>query len=493
MKRAGILLPIFSLPSSYGIGDFGEEAYKFIDFLSECGQSIWQILPLTQTSFGDSPYQSPSAFAMNPYFIDPQELCKKGYVTEAELLPLVCGESAIDYGRLYETRYPFLKLAYSRFSKNPPRDFFTYIEKQREWLDDYALFMAIKNEKNAGEFINWDTETVCRENLEELLLEYREEVGFWKFLQYELECEWHKILSYAHEKGIKIMGDLPIYVAYDSADVWGNPEQFLLDEARRPLKVAGVPPDAFSDEGQMWGNPLYDWDYMRGDGYSWWARRFARAKSLYDIVRIDHFVGFSNYYAIPNGAKRATEGEVKVGVGYPLFEAVLSRVGKIEIVAEDLGMLQNGVAELLSKTGFPNMRVIQFSFDGENNPHARENHIENCVVYTGTHDNPTSYGYYKSLDAKAQKRARQKLGGEGHISDRFIAHAMGSVAKTVIIPMADYLRLGDEARLNAPSSMGAGNWSWRLRRGYRTKCLRERILALTPRARLSKSFKRGCK
>ena len=479
MKRTGILLPIFSLPSKYGIGNIGREAYKFIDFLSETGQSIWQILPLSQTSFGDSPYQSPSAFALNPYFIDPDALVAKGYVTKNELSMLPLGGARVDYGELYETRYPFLRLAYSRFEKNIPRAFYSFCKREREWLDDYALFMAIKNRKNSGEFLNWDEATLRRENLSELWYEYGEDANFWRFLQFELDEQWRALRSYARKKKIKIMGDLPIYVALDSADVWGCPEQFLLDERRRPSKVAGVPPDAFSDDGQLWGNPLYDWDYMKGDGYGWWCRRFARAKALYDVIRIDHFVGFSNYYAIPSGAERATEGRVMKGGGYPFFEAVSSRLGRLDIVAEDLGMLQDGVAELLRLTGFPNMRVIQFSFGGENNPHAPENHVKNCVVYTGTHDNPTSLGYYASLSPDEKRRVRATLGGTGHICDRFIALAMKSVADTVIIPIGDYLRLGNEGRLNAPSSTGGANWSWRLRKGYATACLKARITEAT--------------
>ena len=275
------------------------------------------------------------------------------------------------------------------------------------------------------------------------------------------------------------MGDLPIYTALDSADVWGNPEEFLLGEDLSPAKVAGVPPDAFSEEGQLWGNPLYNWDKMREGGYTWWKRRFKRANELYDLIRIDHFVGFSNYYSIPKGAASAKEGEVVMGVGYPFFEEVMREVGKIDIVAEDLGMLQNGVAELLSKTGFPNMRVIQFSFGGENNPHAPENHVKNCVVYTGTHDNPTSLGYWSSLSKEEQREASKKLiAGGAHISDRFVKTAMASVAETVIIPMQDHLRLDDAARLNAPSTT-EGNWSWRLRRGYNTGCLRSRVLSVT--------------
>lgn len=492
MKRSGILLPIFSLPSRYGIGTLGKEAYKFVDFLVETKQTVWQILPLSQTSFGDSPYQSPSAFACNPYFLDPEILLEKGYVKKCDLALLTDIEGSIDYGRVYCERYAFLRRAHDGFKKSIPAAYRAFCKSESAWLDSYALFMSIKFDKNVGEFLNWDIATVKRENLDELKERYSDEVEFWKFLQFEFSVEWRALRRYANSRGIKIMGDLPIYTALDSADVWGNPEEFLLGEDLRPTKVAGVPPDAFSAEGQLWGNPLYNWDKMSEGGYTWWKRRFKRAKSLYDIIRIDHFVGFSNYYSIPATAASATEGEVVMGVGYPFFEEVIGEVGRIDIVAEDLGMLQNGVAELLMKTGFPNMRVIQFSFGGENNPHAPENHVKNCVVYTGTHDNPTSLGYWKSLTKEEKRAASARLAGGGrYISDRFIETAMSSVANTVIIPMADYMRLDDSARLNAPSTTG-GNWSWRLPKRYNTGCLRERVSDMTARhKRCARNAKRA--
>ena len=492
MKKCGILLPIFSLPSKYGIGTLGKEAYKFVDFLKATKQSIWQILPLSQTSFGDSPYQSPSAFAGNPYFLDPDILCKKGYVTAEDFALLSNTEGRIDYGRVYNERYAFLRRAHAGFLRSVPQKYFAFCKREREWLDSYALFMSIKFDKNVGEFLNWDEETVKKQNLEKLTEKYSRDIEFWKFLQFEFDEEWRELRRYANGQGIKIMGDLPIYTALDSADVWGNPEEFLLGEDLRPTKVAGVPPDAFSAEGQLWGNPLYNWERMREGGYAWWKRRFKRAKSLYDIIRIDHFVGFSNYYSIPATAASATEGEVVMGVGYPFFEEVMRDVGKIDIVAEDLGMLQNGVAELLSKTGFPNMRVIQFSFGGECNPHAIENHVKNCVVYTGTHDNSTSYGYWKSLPNEEKRKASAILSKDGrHISDRFINTAMSSIADTVIIPMTDYMRLDDSARLNAPSTTGC-NWSWRLPKRYNTACLRERVYEMAKKhKRSARSFKKA--
>ncbi len=476
MKKCGILLPVFSLPSRYGIGTFGKSAYKFIDFLDRTGQSLWQILPLTQTSFGDSPYQSPSAFAGNPYFIDPDVLYERGYIEKSDLDALTPTGDYIDYGRLYAERYPLLRRAYEGFSKARPDDYEAFLKENEFWLDSYALFMSIKDDMGGGDFHFWPEDLLGRRDMPTLLEKYAESMDYYRFIQYEFFSQWKALRSYATSKDIQIIGDLPIYVSCDSADLWSEPEQFLLDERLVPTRVAGVPPDAFSATGQLWGNPLYNWDGMREDGYSWWVERIRHAARLYDKIRIDHFVGFSNYFSIPKDAKTPAEGVVLMGPGLGLFERIKAQVPEADIIAEDLGMLQNGVAELLAGTGFPGMKVIQFSFEGgESNPHTLSNHTAQSVVYTGTHDNPTSRGFWDSLSRSQKLRyARRMPVGYKNSVDRMIAYAMSSVADTVIIPMQDYLGLGNEARINAPSTTGS-NWSWIMSEDYNRTTLIKKV------------------
>ena len=478
MKKCGILLPIFSLPSSYGIGSFGKSAYDFVDFLDRAGQSYWQILPLSQTSFGDSPYQSPSAFAGNPYFIDPDILFEKGYIEKCDLDALTKAQGRIDYGRLYEERYPLLRKAHQSFLKNIPEDYEDFLRENSDWLDNYALFMAIKGKCGGGDFHYWQPSVLHKENIEELRSELSTEISFFCFVQYEFITQWTALRKYANSKDVKIIGDLPIYVSCDCADLWGEPEQFLLDENLWPARVAGVPPDDFSATGQLWGNPLYDWDYMKAHGYDWWVRRIRHAAVLYDKIRIDHFIGFSNYFSIPKDAASPLEGSVMKGPGYEIFEVIKREVPEADIIAEDLGMLREGVDELLLRTGFPGMKVIQFSFEGgDSNPHTLKNHTENCVVYTGTHDNPTAKGFIDSLDRSRKLRYSRRM-SKGYKSavDRMIAYAMSSVADTVIIPIQDYLKLGDEARINAPSTK-EGNWGFILPDGALKTTLSKRIKA----------------
>lgn len=475
MKKCGILLPIFSLPSEYGIGTFGRSAYEFIDFLNSCGQSIWQILPLSPTSYGDSPYQSPSAFAGNPYFIDPRVLLEKGYVREEDLAELSPAGERIDYGLLYRERYPFLRKAYVGFMKNVPTDYDEFKAKHERWLMPYALFMAIKDEMGGCDFHLWPDELLHGGKDPELYEKYKGSMEFYIFMQYEFFSEWSALKAYANSKGIEIMGDIPIYVAPDSADVWSEPYEFMLDERLNPKSVAGVPPDAFSADGQLWGNPLYDWERMRDGGYDWWVRRISHAAEMYDKVRIDHFLGFSNFFSIPAGASTPAEGTVVKGPRMDLFSVVKEKCPGIDIVAEDLGMLRDGVEELLSATGFPGMKVIQFSFDGYDNPHDPKNHTKNSVVYTGTHDNSTTLGFWSSLERSARLRYSRRLPkSRTEIVDRLIAYAMQSVAETVIIPMQDYLHLGDEARINAPSTKN-GNWGWIMPSNYRRAPIAKRI------------------
>ena len=479
MKKTGILLPIFSLPSEYGIGTFGKEAYEFVDFLKKTGQSYWQILPLNPTSYGDSPYQSPSAFAGNPYFIDPELLVHDGYLDVEDLASLTKTGERIDYGNIYNERFSLLRRAFSCFSRNVPEDFFEFLKREEYWLENYALFMALKHANGGKAFHEWSFDEIHKTDLEALKKKNSEEMDFHFFLQYLFDKQWKTLKLYANSRGIEIIGDIPIYVSLDSADVYGAPENFLLDKDLKPTLVAGVPPDDFSKEGQLWGNPLYDWDKMRENGYLWWCLRVKRASELYDKIRIDHFLGFSNYFAIPAGAKSALEGSIKKGVGYSLFIRIREEVPKASIIAEDLGMLQDGVLELLSATGFPGMKVMQFSLGGKDNPHAPQNHVENCVVYTGTHDNPTSLGFYNSLTAWEKRKLRARLPKTSRNTlDRFIDYALSTPAKTVIIPIQDYLGLGNEARINAPST-DTGNWCWIMPKSYNSEKIREKIKSHT--------------
>ena len=479
MKKTGILLPIFSLPSDYGIGTFGAAAYEFVDFLKKTNQSYWQILPLNPTSFGDSPYQSPSAFAGNPYFIDPELLVRDGYLEDGDLASLSKTGEKIDYGIIYNERFPLLRRAFLRFSENVPEDFFEFLKREGYWLENYALFMALKEANGGRAFHEWSYDEIHKTDLEALTEKHSDEIEFQYFLQYIFDKQWKTLKKYANERGIEIIGDIPIYVSLDSADVYGSPESFLLDKDLKPTLVAGVPPDDFSKEGQLWGNPLYDWDKMREDGYTWWCKRVKRASELYDKIRIDHFLGFSNYFAIPSGAKSALEGTVKKGVGYTLFIRIREEVPKASIIAEDLGMLQDGVAELLSATGFPGMKVMQFSLGGKDNPHAPENHTENCVVYTGTHDNPTSLGFYKSLSEWEKRKLRARLPKTSRNTlERFIDYALSTPAKTVIIPIQDYLALGNEARINAPST-DEGNWTFIMPKSYNSEKVIKKIISHT--------------
>jgi 4-alpha-glucanotransferase len=370
-----------------------------------------------------------------------------------------------------------LRLAHTRFKKKIPKDYFDFTLKNADWLDSYALFMSVKDEMGGGDFHTFPHEYLHRTDIEGMEDRFAEGISFYKFVQYEFFTQWKKLRKYANSKGIKIIGDIPIYVSADSADVWGNPEEFLLDENLCPTAVAGVPPDAFSEDGQLWGNPLYNWERMKKNVYKWWCRRIGHAKELYDKIRIDHFVGFSNYFSIPKDAKTPAEGEIVKGPRYSLFECIREAHPDADIIAEDLGMMQDGVEALLRMTGFPGMKVIQFSFEGDDNPHALDKHTENTVVYTGTHDNPTTNGFFAAL-SKSKRLKYSKILPKTHknIVDRTIAYAMSSVSDTVIIPIQDYMRLGDEARINAPSTTGS-NWSWMLPEDYAALPLKRRIAA----------------
>ena len=474
---------ISSLPSPYGIGTLGREAYKFVDFLKKAGQSFWQVLPVCPTSYGDSPYQSCSAFAGNPYFIDLDTLCNEGLLKKNEIDNYFFGDNqtAVDYKRLFDNRYPVLRTAYSRFEKNG--DYDRFVAENDFWLDDYALFMALKENDHFRCWLWWDeelrflsteTETVLREK-------FARNIGFYKFIQYEFYKQWAALKSYANSNGIRIIGDMPIYVALDSAEVWRTPELFELDENKLPKRVAGCPPDAFSEAGQLWGNPLYNWDKMEQDGYEWWIKRIEMSFKLYDRVRIDHFRGFESYYTIPYGREDAKIGAWEKGPGMKLFNAVKARLGEVDIIAEDLGFLTEDVHKLLSDSGYPGMRVLEFAFNPyEDNLYLPHNLDKNTVAYTGTHDNDTFVGYYTKTKGAEREFVNSYLGvrRKTEAADAAVRVLMASCADTVIIPLQDYLSKGSEARMNTPSTVG-GNWLWRIPSDDITDELADKIAHIT--------------
>lgn len=487
-RAAGVLLPITSLPSPYGIGTVGKAAYEFVDFLKKAGQTYWQILPAGPTGYGDSPYQSFSTYAGNPYFIDLEELIEAGYLTKEECDEAVLGDNPqyVDYEKQYFGRFPLLMKAYERFCAaggNDSKAYRTFVKQNAYWLDDYALFMAIKNEYGGKSYTLWEED--IRRHEPSAIERYREkcsgDYGFYCFLQYEFKRQWTAWKTYANENGVEIIGDIPIYVAPDSADTWANPSLFQLDENVTPVKVAGCPPDYFCPTGQLWGNPLYDWDYHKKTGYDWWTRRIAYCYELYDVVRIDHFRGFDEYYAIPYGDPTAEFGHWEKGPGFDLFATLKNRLGDINVIAEDLGFLTPSVLELVEKTGYPGMKVLQFAFspegDSEYLPH---NYPRNSIVYTGTHDNDTTVSCFASFSREEKAFARDYLGVSSarNINWAFIRSAFASVSDTAVIMMQDYLNLGAEARMNTPSTLG-DNWKWRLLPGQIDEELAEKIHRLT--------------
>ncbi len=494
-RSCGILLPVTSLPSKYGIGCFSTEAYRFIDFLVEAGQTWWQILPLGQTGYGDSPYQSFSTFAGNPYFIDLEQLAGEGYLTLEELEQYDFGSnpSYVDYERIYQVRYLILHKAFenSPFASSPKGKwsdsrynqdryaFETYIKNNQEWLDDYAFYSALKGRFENAAWTEWDEDIRLRrpEAMKKWHTELQSSIRFFCFIQYMFFRQWKAIKEYAAKHGIRILGDLPIYVALDSADTWSHPELFKLDEFGRPTVVAGCPPDAFSATGQLWGNPIYDWKRHRRENYAWWKSRMERAFFLYDAVRIDHFRGFESYYEIPADSETAMIGEWVKGPGMELFHALKEVIGGRQVIAEDLGFLTPEVHELLKESGYPGMKVLQFAFDAKSDSEYQPHHYTpNCVVYTGTHDNETTRGWFDSVDPKIRDYAFRYLGvnNKDDALQAMIRAAMMSVAGICIIPMQDYLGLGNEARINMPSTLG-GNWKWRLRPGAIKKSLAKQL------------------
>lgn len=466
MRTSGVLMHISSLPSSQGIGTFGKSAYKFVDMLRDAGQTYWQILPLCPTSFGDSPYQSFSTFAGNPYFIDLEILEKQGYIFPEEYKSIDFGQDSlrVDYEKIYFGRNKVFDFVEKHFFENLPSDYEEFCVRNASWLDDYSLFMALKDEFDGKSFCDWPEKIKGKDP--DTLASYREKlknkIPRYKMLQYLFFDQWGKLKGYANENGIKIIGDLPIYVALDSADVWANPKNFIMDEQNIPTVVAGCPPDAFSKKGQLWGNPVYDWDYMKADNYSWWVERMRFALKMYDVIRIDHFRGFDSFYCIENGRPDATVGEWRKGPGMDLFRALKKELGTLPVIAEDLGFLTPSVKRLLKASKFPGMKVLQFAFSaGEDADYLPHNYTKNSVVYTGTHDNDTIIGWIKSARRAELKYAREYMNCKRDLNKAMMRTAMASVSDTAILTMQDLLYLGKEARMNVPSTLGT-NWMWRV-------------------------------
>ncbi|WP_302326439.1 4-alpha-glucanotransferase [Enterocloster lavalensis] len=491
-RESGILLSVASLPSRYGIGCFSKEAYEFVDQLKAAGQSYWQILPLGPTSYGDSPYQSFSTFAGNPYYISLEDLIDEGLLTREECEAADLGDDAglVDYEKLYENRFPLLRKAYERSGAGNDPEFLRFKAENAWWLDDYALYMAVKARFDQAAWTQWAKDIRLR--WQNALDYYRRElyfdIEFHQYLQYLFMSQWNRLKAYANSRGIRIVGDIPIYVALDSADTWASPELFQLDENNAPQAVAGCPPDGFSETGQLWGNPLYRWDYHRQTGYGWWIKRLSYCYRLYDVVRIDHFRGFDQYFSIPAGAENAVGGHWEQGPGIELFRRVKEALGDKEIIAEDLGYVTDSVRRLVAETGYPGMKVLEFAFDSRDSGCASDylphNYPENCVAYTGTHDNETIAGWFESIKPEEQKLARDYLCDhytpveELHLP--FISLVMRSQARMCIIPLQDYLGLGNDCRINTPSTVGE-NWRWRLVPGQMSEAVTEEIGMVTRR------------
>ena len=496
MKRAaGILLSITSLPSKYGIGCFDRTAYRFVDWLAEAGQTYWQILPLAPTSYGpsdDSPYQAYSAFAGNPYFISLEELIQEGVLTKKECDSVDFGTdpTMVDYEKLHNNRYALLHKAYERSDISKNEEYQQFLRENNWWLADYALFMALKNFFHEQPWTQWPQD--IRLHWGFALDYYRRElyfdVEFQQYMQFKFFQQWRKLKAYANSKGIKIIGDIPIYVSPDSADVWAHPELFQLDENNNPRAIAGCPPDAFSADGQVWGNPLYNWDYHRSTDYSWWISRLWASFELYDLVRIDHFRAFDEYFSVPCGDQTALNGHWEKGPGLHFFERVRAHLGEKALIAEDLGLMTDTVRQLVQDTGFPNMKVLQFAFDeGDTvgyNDYLPHNYRNNCVAYTGTHDNETLAGWLSNVSKGQMKQIRTYLDDfqtpDKDLYRKILNLAMMSAADTCIVPIQDHLGMDNTCRMNHPSTVGK-NWRWRLEEKALTKQAQEEILTLTKR------------
>ena len=485
MRKAGILMHITSLPGPYGVGTMGKNAYAFLDFLHKSGQQFWQLLPLGPTGYGDSPYQSCSAYAGNPYLIDLDTLVRQHLLTKEEVMNVDWGsdETKVDFGKLYNGRAPILKLAYSRFRNE--RALNAFRKRNEKWLPDFALYMALKESHNFAPWFSWEEDVKLRkpEALEKAARELSREIGFYCFVQYLFYRQWDALKRRAGELGIELIGDVPIYVPYDSVEVWKNPELFELDETLAPTAVAGCPPDAFTADGQLWGNPLYRWDKMEETGYKWWLDRLGAAGKLFDVVRLDHFRGFEAYWSVPYGDETARNGHWVKGPGMSFVNALKKGLPKLDFIAEDLGFLTQEVLDLRDESGYPGMKVLEFAFDSkepsEYRPHT---YTANTVCYTGTHDNMTMRQWFETASPEAVKVAVDYMTltkKEGYVWGT-IRTARSSVSERAIVQLQDYLNLGGEARMNFPGTMGS-NWTWRVKKGYATNALAAKIRELTQR------------
>ena len=497
-RSAGILMHISSLPSPFGIGTFGKTAYEFVDFVAQARHRYWQVLPLGPTTYGDSPYQSYSAFAGNPYFVDLEILTDDGILDRNIYEDIDWGSGDyVDYEKVYNNRFTVLHEAYKNYRQKLSesrvklaaglpeyKKFDNFNKTNAYWLDDYALFMALKWHFNQKSWQDWDEDIKFRtqkgmQKYKELLAD---EIGFWKFVQYEFDKQWKKLKEYANENNVDIIGDIPIYMGLDSSDVWADAGEFLLDENLTPVKVAGVPPDAFSELGQKWGNPLYDWNKMEANGFRWWRARMAHSAELYDVIRIDHFIGIVKYYTIPADMPDARQGSYEQGPGQKLLDVINEAIGDKKIIAEDLGVSLPEVDVILRENNYPSMKVLEFAFDSRDsgcaNDYLPHNYPENSVAYTGTHDNETIAGWWKSITVKERKLARDYLCDnwtpDKELYKCFISMVMRSSAKLCVIPMQDYMGLDNSCRMNQPSTVGK-NWKWRIRRRELTAKLQKEI------------------
>ena len=485
-RSSGILMHLTSLPSEYGIGNMGREAYRFVDFLKAAKQTYWQILPINPPGYGDSPYQAFSTFAGNPYLIDPEQLVSHGWLDPAALESVRWGTRAdeVDFQAMYQNRLCVLRQAWTAFRVQPPEDFAEFVRQNAAWLDEYALFMAVKAHFGDGPWTSWPDD--IRLHQPQAIARWREElageVEFQQFLQYCFYTQWRRLRAYARSQGVRIIGDIPIYVPLDSADVWAHPENFQLTRTRRPRVVAGCPPDGFNASGQYWGNPIYDWDHMEQTGFAWWIERLRAAGESFDVVRIDHFRGIESYWSIPAQNKTARRGAWIQGPGMKLVRAIQNGCPDTDFIAEDLGFLTPEVRALVKKSGFPGMKVLEFAFD----PREPSNYLPhkygtNCICYTGTHDNETLRQWCEAASPEVDAYARRylKIKKTDDLADAIIQAGMQSKAALFVAQMQDYLRLGASARMNEPGRLLVSNWRWRMLPGADSDELAAHIAALT--------------
>ncbi|MHC1786604.1 MAG: 4-alpha-glucanotransferase [Christensenellales bacterium] len=483
MRESGILLHITSLPGPDGIGSLGRQAYQFVDFLKASGMSIWQVLPVSPTGFGESPYQSFSTYAGNPLLIDLDLLREEGLLEGGREGAPEEGSGRVDYPAVIAYKTQLLRASYQQSRDKLKEALSAFYQEERAWLEDCALFYGVKTHFGGGSWMSWPDESI-RKRQPEAMARYRElcaeDIGYQVYLQYLFFSQWRRLKTYANQQGVALFGDMPIYVAMDSADCWANPEIFRLDIDRRPLLVAGVPPDYFSQDGQLWGNPLYDWKALRHSGYSWWLNRLRAMGRLFDLLRVDHFIGFANYYAVPFGAATARFGAWRVGPGRHFFQTVKRELGGLKIIAEDLGVVNARVGKLLRFCGYPGMKVLTFGFgNGPDNQHLPRQCRKNCVYYTGTHDNDTARGWWQNASEGEKHHARTLLsfGQDSDAVSRMVQAVMASRANRAMLPMQDILGLDGSARMNSPGKLG-GNWGWRLQPGTLNEGLSGWLLSL---------------